>query len=110
MHRGDIYWVSLDPVAGHEQQGRRPVLIISPTRFNRLTGTPLIAPISTAGGFARERGFTVSLAETGLKTTGVVLCHQPRVLDLDARQARRIEAAPPAILEEVLAKILSILD
>ena len=27
MERGDIYLVSLDPTSGHEQQGRRPVLI-----------------------------------------------------------------------------------
>ncbi len=29
MERGDIYLVSLDPTAGHEQQGKRPVLVIS---------------------------------------------------------------------------------
>ena len=38
MERGDVYLVSLDPAAGHEQQGKRPVLVISPGRFNRLTG------------------------------------------------------------------------
>jgi len=36
MDRGDIYVVSLDPTAGHEQQGTRPVLIVSPLAFNRL--------------------------------------------------------------------------
>jgi mRNA-degrading endonuclease toxin of MazEF toxin-antitoxin module len=29
MERGDFYLVSLDPTAGHEQQGKRPVLVIS---------------------------------------------------------------------------------
>ena len=29
MERGDIYSVSLEPSFGHEQQGHRPVLIIS---------------------------------------------------------------------------------
>jgi mRNA interferase ChpB len=29
MERGDIYLVSLDPSAGHEQQGKRPVLVVS---------------------------------------------------------------------------------
>jgi|GEM_PF-1496026 len=37
MERGDIYFVSLDPASGHEQQGMRPVLVISPGAFNRLT-------------------------------------------------------------------------
>ena len=40
MERGDIYLVSLDPVSGHEQYGERPVLIVSPGTFNRVTGTP----------------------------------------------------------------------
>jgi mRNA-degrading endonuclease toxin of MazEF toxin-antitoxin module len=30
MERGDVYLVSLDPTAGHEQKGKRPVLVISP--------------------------------------------------------------------------------
>jgi len=32
MKRGDIYLVSLDPTAGHEQRGSRPVVIVSPPR------------------------------------------------------------------------------
>ncbi|EQV90366.1 type II toxin-antitoxin system PemK/MazF family toxin, partial [Escherichia coli] len=28
MERGEIWLVSLDPTAGHEQQGTRPVLIV----------------------------------------------------------------------------------
>ena len=35
MERGDIYLVSLDPTRGHEQQGRRPVLVVSAGAFNR---------------------------------------------------------------------------
>jgi mRNA-degrading endonuclease toxin of MazEF toxin-antitoxin module len=61
MERGDIYLVALDPTAGHEQQGKRPVLVISPGRFNRLTGVPIVLPITTGGGFARTAGFAVSL-------------------------------------------------
>ena len=61
MERGDIYFVSLDPSAGHEQQGKRPVLVVSPGRFNRLTGVPIVLPITTGGSFARTAGFAVSL-------------------------------------------------
>jgi mRNA-degrading endonuclease toxin of MazEF toxin-antitoxin module len=35
MKRGEIWLVSLDPASGHEQKGRRPVLIVSPEAFNR---------------------------------------------------------------------------
>ena len=61
MERGDIYLVSLDPTSGHEQQGRRPVLIVSPAAFNRLTKTPVVLPITSRGNFVRTAGFAVSL-------------------------------------------------
>ena len=69
MKRGDIWLVSLDPTAGHEQQGTRPVLIVSPAAFNELTGTPVVLPVTTGGRFARRRGFAVSLEDAGVRTT-----------------------------------------
>jgi mRNA interferase ChpB len=105
MERGDVYLVSLDPTHGREQQGRRPVLVVSPTAFNRLTRLPIIVPITTGGNFARSAGFAVSLTGTGMQTTGVVRCDQPRVLDLAARGGKKIERAPDAIVSEVLARI-----
>jgi len=105
MERGDIYVVSLDPAEGHEQQGRRPVLVVSPGAFNRLTKVPIVLPITTGGSFARTAGFAVSLADAGARTVGVVRCDQPRALDLVARRARRLEAVPAAIMDEVLARL-----
>jgi mRNA interferase ChpB len=105
MERGDIYLVSLDPTAGHEQQGHRPVLVISPSRFNRLTGVPVVLPITTGGGFARTAGFAVSLMGAGTRTTGVIRCDQPRALDLRARKAKKLEAVPDHIIDEVLSKV-----
>ena len=110
MERGDIYLVSLDPTAGHEQQGTRPVLVVSPAAFNRLTKTPVVLPITTGGNFARTAGFAVPLAGAGTKTTGVIRCDQPRALDLGARNGRRLESAPAAILDEVLAKLAPLFE
>jgi mRNA interferase ChpB len=110
VERGDIYLVSLDPTAGHEQQGTRPVLVVSPAAFNRLTKTPVVLPITTGGNFARTAGFAVSLKEAGTKTTGVIRCDQPRALDLGARNGRRLESAPAAILDEVLAKLAPLFE
>ena len=103
MMRGDIYWVTLDPSAGHEQRGKRPVLIVSPAAFNKATQLPVICPITSGGEFARRIGFAVPLP--GLKTTGVVRCDQPRVLDLTARNGQKIENVPASIMDEVLAKL-----
>lgn len=47
---------------------------------------------------------------SGIKTTGVVRCDQPRVLDLAARHGRKIEALPPAVLDEVMAKVITIFE
>ncbi len=108
MKRGDIYLVSLDPTAGHEQQGTRPVLVVSPDRFNALTHVPIVVPITSGGAFARNAGFTVSLDSAGTRTKGVIRCDQPRPIDLEARHARRLEAVPTEVLEDVLARIATL--
>jgi len=110
MERGDIYVVSLDPTAGHEQRGRRPVLIVSPARFNKLTGVPVIVPITTGGNFARTAGFAVTLTGAGMQTTGVVRCDQSRSLDMRARGGRKLESAPEWVVDEVLAKVAPLFE
>jgi mRNA interferase ChpB len=102
VNRGDIYLVSLDPTVGHEQRGQRPVLLISPTAFNEATKLPVVLPITSGGEFARRIGFAVPLQ--GIRTTGVVRCDQPRVLDIHARMGRKIDTLPAEILDEVLAR------
>jgi mRNA interferase ChpB len=106
MRRGDIYLVSLDPTAGHEQSGSRPVLVVSPAEFNEAAKLPVILPIS--GEFARRLGFAVPV--TGIKTTGVVRCDQPRVIDLAARHARKVDTLPEPIMDEVLAKVATLFE
>jgi len=108
MKRGDIYLVTLDPTEGREQQGHRPVLVISPQAFNEATKLPVILPITTGGEFAKRIGFAVPIS--GIKTTGVVRCDQPRVLDLHERNGRKIDTLPPEILVEVLAKLAPIFE
>jgi mRNA-degrading endonuclease toxin of MazEF toxin-antitoxin module len=110
MKRGEIWFVSLDPASGHEQRGRRPVLIVSPEAFNRVTKVPVVLPITSGGSFARTAGFAVTLDGAGTKTTGVVRCDQPRALDLAARSGRKLESVPDAIVDEVLAKVAVILE
>jgi mRNA interferase ChpB len=110
MNRGDIYLVSLNPTMGHEQQGQRPVLIVSATAFNKMTKTPVVLPITSGGSFARTAGFAVSLMGAGTETTGVIRCDQPRALDILARRGRKLETAPSAIVDEVLAKLTTIFE
>jgi mRNA interferase ChpB len=108
MNRGDIYMVDLEPTAGREQRGHRPVLVISADAFNAATKLPVILPITNGGDFARRIGFAVPLE--GLKTIGVVRCDQPRVLDLDARNGRMVESIPQELLDDVLARVVTIFE
>ncbi|MEI7916752.1 MAG: type II toxin-antitoxin system PemK/MazF family toxin [Methylophilaceae bacterium] len=110
MERGDIYLLSLDPTLGHEQQGTRPVLIVSPLAFNQLTKTPVVLPITSGGNFARTAGFAVVLTGDELKTTGVVRCDQPRAMDIGARHGRKLESVSSSVMDEVLAKLATLFE
>ena len=110
MKRGEIWLVGLDPTQGHKQKGRRPVLIVSPEAFNRVTKVPVVLPITSGGNFARTAGFAVPLTDAGTKTTGIVRCDQPRALDLGARKGRKLESVPDPVVDEVLAKLTPIFE
>ena len=110
MKRGDIWIVALDPTHGHQQKGRRPVLVVSPEAFNRITKLPVVLPITSGGNFARTAGFAVTLEGTGTKTTGIVRCDQPRALDLGARGGKKVESVPDSLVDEVLARLAPIFE
>src|SRR5436190_5447613 len=109
MERGDLYHGDLNPIRGREQAGARYVLIVSRKIFNRL-GTPLVCPITQGGEFSRNAGFAVSLSGAGTKVQGVVLCNQPRVLDLRERGGKFVERVPDVIMNEVLAKLATLIE
>jgi len=110
VKRGDIYLVSLDPSEGHEQKGTRPVLIVSPDKFNNLIKVPIVVPITSGGNFARILGFAVALDGTDTKTKGIVRCDQPRPVDLLARNAKKLETVTQELIDEVLAKISTLFN
>jgi mRNA interferase ChpB len=103
LKRGEIWMVSLEPTRGREQRGHRPVLIVSPDAFNAVTRLPVVLPITNGGEFARRIRFAVPLS--GTKTTGVVRCDQPRVLDLQERGGRMVETVLEDIMFDVLARV-----
>jgi len=109
MERGDIWHVNLNPARGREQANPRYVLILTPRAFNAL-GTPVVAPITSGGSFARDKGFAVSLSGSGTSVTGVILCHQIRALDLKARNGRFAERVPDYIIDDVLARVQTLFE
>jgi mRNA interferase ChpB len=108
--RGDIVLVNLEPVIGREMKGSaRPALVLSKKLFNRL-GDVLVAPITQGGDFSRHAGFAVSLTGTGCKTQGVALINKIRMLDLDARGARKIETAPQVVVDDAMFRLQTLID
>jgi mRNA interferase ChpB len=107
--RGDVVRLDFDPSAGHEQQGTRPALVLSPQAFNAF-GMALACPVTRGGTFARGRAWAVALTATGLATDGVVLCNQVRTLDWKARRAQFIEAVPPNLIADVLARVATLIE
>jgi mRNA interferase ChpB len=101
--------VNLDPTEGHEQKGMRPALVLSTAAFNVL-GVVLVAPITQGGDFARHAGFAATLSGAGTKTQGVALVNQIRMLDLEARRAKRVETAPEYVVDDALARLRAITD
>ncbi len=107
--RGDIWQVDLNPTAGKEQQGIRPVFVVSEEAFNR-SGITVICPITQGGNQARFAGFAVTLIGSGTSTQGVVMSNQVRTIDIAARHGKFIERAPDFVTSDVLAKLQTIVE
>jgi mRNA interferase MazF len=103
--RGDAVWVTLDPQAGHEQAGRRPALVLSPSAYNGRVGFALFCPIASR---AKGYPFEVALPE-GLPVAGVVGGDQVKSLNWRARQAARICSVPEEVVAEVVRRLQTLL-
>ena len=106
--RGEIWFVDVNPTAGREQQGARPVFVVSDTAFNRL-GLCVVCPITQGGQQSRFAGFAVTLMGTGFETQGVVMCNQPRTIDITG-SGRFVETLSADIVDEVFARLQPIFN
>jgi mRNA interferase MazF len=98
VNQGDIIWLDFDPQTGHEQRGRRPAVVVSNESFNLFSKMAIVCPITTTD---KNHPFHVRLTDA-TNTKGVILCDQPRTLDIIARNYTKIEHLPKTILYEVL--------
>ncbi|MCU0638849.1 MAG: endoribonuclease MazF [Candidatus Krumholzibacteria bacterium] len=104
--RGDIVWLQFTPQAGHEQTGHRPALVVSPGAYNRKVGLALFCPITSS---IKGYPFEVPLPE-GHEISGAILSDQVKSLDWRVRKAKLISRAPESVLDEVFARIQTLLD
>jgi len=76
--RGEVWLANLNPIRGHEQAGRRPVLVISEDIFNQgPAGLVIVLPLTSA-----YRGIPshipITPPEGGVKTPSFILCEAIR--------------------------------
>jgi len=99
---GDIVWLHFDPQAGHEQAGRRPALVVSPSAYNGKTGLMLCCPMTT-----QVKGYPFEVSVAGDRP-GAALADQVKSLDWVARKAQYKGKVSTAELSEVRAKIVAL--
>jgi len=103
--RGDIVWISMSPTAGHEQAGRRPALVLSPSSYNGKVGLAILCPITSQ---VKGYPFEVRIPD-GLPLEGVVLSDQAKSLDWRSREAEFVCKTTAESITEVLQKLGTLL-
>ena len=103
--RGDAVWLDFNPQTGHEQAGRRPALVLSPSAYNRKVGLALFCPITN-----RVKGYPFEVViKGGAQVSGVVLSDRVKSLDWRKRKAELIAKLPDATLGDVIKKLKTLL-
>lgn len=102
--RGDIVWIDFDPIKGHEQSGRRPAVVVSPEAYNKISNRALFCPITST-----SKGYIFEVILEGKESRGAILVDQIRTLDWSKRRIAFIEKSPPASMDDVEAKLLTLI-
>jgi len=106
--QGEVWWLDLEPVRGHEKGKKRPCLVVSDNAFNAIPhGLVWVIPVSSS---PRRHNLTVEVAslEGGMKVTSAVLCHQLRTVSIE-RLDKRAGTVSPGTMREVMRRAVLIL-
>jgi mRNA interferase MazF len=103
--RGDAVWITFNPQAGHEQAGRRPALVLSPSSYNGKVGLAVLCPITSQ---VKRYPFEVMIP-SGSKLGGAILADQVKSLDWRIRKAEFICKLTRETTSEVLDKLAALL-
>ena len=100
LERGDIVWIDFSPTKGREQSGLRPAVVISPLKYNSLTGLVLVCPLTT-----KSKKYFFEVAVLGPKGKSFVLVDQMRSMDVKERVKKQTGAISQNELSEMMARI-----
>lgn len=106
--RGEVRWAYLDPTRGHEQSGRRPVLILSADVFNERSGTVIAVALTIR---LPRAGFplTLELDSSRLPKPSWAKISQIRTLSTE-RIGRKMGSVSPEELAQVIEGLNEILE
>jgi len=102
--KGDLVILTFDPSAGHEQQGRRPALIISNETFNKHVGLAMVCPITN-----RDRNFPFHIGVNSNQLTGFIMTEQFKSIDYRVRKVKFVEKVDDEVLDNVLGILESVI-
>ncbi|MBP6603725.1 MAG: type II toxin-antitoxin system PemK/MazF family toxin [Verrucomicrobiales bacterium] len=98
--RGEIGWLTMNPQAGREQAGRRPVVCLSPKRYNRKSGLAIFCPITS-----KKKGYPFEVEiDSSSGIDGVVLADQLKSLDWKVREFSAIGSCTSDELNSIIAR------
>jgi mRNA interferase MazF len=111
MRRGELYFANLDPVAGSEQGGTRPVLVVSRDALNANAPIVIVVPLTSREHKKRLYPTHVALnaREGSLTKDSVVLCEQVRAVS-KTRLTKKIGDISPQMLAVVDSTLRIALD
>ena len=101
--KGDLVILTFDPSAGHEQQGRRPALIISNETFNKHVGLAMVCPITNT-----DRNFPFHVSVNSKQLTGFIMTEQFKSIDFRIRKVKFVEKVDDEVLDNVLGILESV--
>ncbi len=102
--RGDVVWIDFSPTKGHEQNGRRPSLVISPHAYNKLIGLAIVCPITQ-----KIKGYSFEVHISTNKVKGVILSDHVKSVAYDKRKIKYIDRVSEMTIQEVTQKIKAII-
>jgi mRNA interferase MazF len=88
--RGDAVWINMNPKAGHEQAGRRPAIVLSPSSYNGKVGLALFCPVTN-----QIKGYPFS--------------DQIKSLDWKMRNTEFFDRIPETVILETFKKLATLL-
>lgn len=109
MRKGDLFWANLNPTKGSEQNGKRPVVIVSGNLLNQYAPVLYVCPLTT-----KIRNYKGDLIlkpsyRNGLNETSEILIMHLRSISKE-RLNDKIGSIEPVELEELREGIKDLLS